>query len=67
MLVTTIGFLAGNPFGIDNAYVAIATPIVIMTICHVLKRADSDTKSQASRSPGNQVTVAGAGANPETV
>ena len=66
-LVTTIGwFLAGNPFGIDNAYVAIATPIVIMTICHVLKRADSDPKSQASRSPGNEVTVAGAGANRET-
>lgn len=40
-LFTTIGwFLAGDPFGVDNAYVAVATPIVIMTICHVFKRGD---------------------------
>lgn len=36
-LVTTIAwFLAGDPFGIDNAYIAILTPLVIMTISHFL-------------------------------
>ncbi|MCU1512885.1 MAG: sodium:solute symporter, partial [Arthrobacter sp.] len=43
-LVTTIGwFLAGNPYGIDNAYVAVATPIVIMTICQLFKPRGTDT------------------------
>ncbi|MGM9474403.1 sodium:solute symporter family protein [Pseudarthrobacter sp. YS3] len=43
-LVTTIGwFLAGNPYGIDNAYVAVATPIVIMTICQIFKPRGTDT------------------------
>lgn len=35
-LVGTIGwFLAGNPFGIDNAYIALAIPLVVMTLSHV--------------------------------
>lgn len=35
-LVTTIGwFLAGNPYGVDNAYVAVAIPLIVMTISHL--------------------------------
>jgi len=35
-LIGTIGwFLAGNPFGIDNAYVALAIPLVVMTLSHL--------------------------------
>jgi solute:Na+ symporter, SSS family len=38
-VVTTIGwFLAGDPFGVDNAYIAVATPLLIMTVAHVLAR-----------------------------
>jgi solute:Na+ symporter, SSS family len=38
-LVATSGwFLAGDPFGIDNAYIAVACPVVIMTLAHVLGR-----------------------------
>lgn len=34
-LLTTIAwFLAGDPYGIDNAYIAVLTPLVIMTISH---------------------------------
>jgi SSS family solute:Na+ symporter len=35
LVLTVAWFLAGNPFGIDNAYVAILTPIVIMSVSHV--------------------------------
>jgi SSS family solute:Na+ symporter len=27
----------GNPYGIDNAYIALATPLVIMTLSHLLR------------------------------
>lgn len=38
-LVATVGwFLAGNPWGIDNAYVALFTPLVIMSIGHAMRR-----------------------------
>jgi len=41
-LVATVGwFLAGNPWGIDNAYIALFTPLVIMSISHVTRRATS--------------------------
>ncbi|WP_205965153.1 sodium:solute symporter family protein [Pseudoxanthomonas winnipegensis] len=34
-LFVTIGwYLAGNPFGIDNAYVALAIPLVVMALSH---------------------------------
>lgn len=40
----TIGwFLAGDPFGVDNAYIAVATPIVVMTIGQLLKGSQSET------------------------
>lgn len=39
---TTIGwFLAGDPFGVDNAYIAVATPLVIMTLAQLFSRGDS--------------------------
>lgn len=57
-LFTTIGwFLAGDPFGIDNAYVAVATPIVIMTLCHVFKRGDGGTDPEAPQSPPKDYAV----------
>lgn len=38
-IFTTIGwFLMGNPFGIDSTYMAFASPIVTMTIAHLLKK-----------------------------
>ncbi|TQM13418.1 sodium:solute symporter family protein [Pseudonocardia kunmingensis] len=36
LVATTGWFLAGDPFGIDNAYVAVACPLVIMTVVHLL-------------------------------
>jgi SSS family solute:Na+ symporter len=42
----TIGwFLAGDPFGIDNAYIAVATPLVVMTIGHLLRGEQRNTAS----------------------
>jgi solute:Na+ symporter, SSS family len=38
LVATTGWFLAGDPFGIDNAYVAVACPLVIMTVVHLLRR-----------------------------
>lgn len=36
MLATIGWFLLGNPFGIDNAYVALAVPLVVMSISSLL-------------------------------
>ena len=37
-LILTVGwFLAGDPFGIDNAYIAVLIPLVVMAISHVLR------------------------------
>lgn len=39
-LFATIGwFLAGDPYGIDNAYVALVIPLIVMSISHVLRPA----------------------------
>ena len=39
-LVLTIGwFLAGDPFGIDNAYVALVIPLIVMSLAHLLSTA----------------------------
>lgn len=38
-LLATIGwFAAGDPFGVDNAYIAVLTPLVVMTISHLADR-----------------------------
>lgn len=40
-LVATVGwYLAGNPWGVDNAYVALATPLLIMGLSQLFKRGD---------------------------
>jgi len=37
-IVLTIGwYLAGDPFGIDNAYIALAIPVVVMSISHAIR------------------------------
>lgn len=37
-LVLTIGwFLLGDPFGIDNTYIAVAIPVVVMSVSHLLR------------------------------
>ena len=57
-LVATIGwFLAGDPFGIDNAYIAVLVPLVVMTASHVFKhgsdRPDAAlTGNEAATAPG---------------
>lgn len=49
-LVVTIGwYLAGNPFGIDNAYVALAIPVLVMAASHPFRR---DGQSVAAVEPG---------------
>jgi len=43
-LVATIGwFLAGSPWGVDEAYIAVAVPLVVMTISHVFRRRGAET------------------------
>jgi len=38
-LLATIGwFLAGDPFGVDDAFIAVAAPLIVMTIAHFLRR-----------------------------
>ncbi|MEW6767042.1 MAG: sodium:solute symporter family protein [Pseudomonadota bacterium] len=44
-LVGTIGwYLAGNPYEIDNAYVAVIIPIVVMSISEIFRRALSGSR-----------------------
>lgn len=38
LIVTVAWFLMGNPYGIDNAYIALATPLIIMTGSHLIRR-----------------------------
>ena len=38
LVATTAWFLAGDPFGIDNAYVAVAMPLLVMTSSHLRHR-----------------------------
>ena len=45
-LVTSVWFLMGNPFGIDNMYVALATPAIIMVIDRCIPSRQSQPQSQ---------------------
>lgn len=38
LVVTIAWFLLGNPFGVDNAYVAIIVPLIVMTVSEIGKR-----------------------------
>ncbi len=57
-LVVTVGwFLLGNPFGIDNAYVALLVPLVVMTISEIGKRIwGGETASLAALQPSRSAT-----------
>lgn len=45
-LVTSVWFLMGNPFGIDNMYVALITPAIIMVIDRCIPSRQSQTQTQ---------------------
>ncbi|MYU15852.1 sodium:solute symporter family protein [Streptomyces sp. SID8361] len=48
-LVATIGwYVAGKPFGLDEAYVAVAAPLMVMTVSHLLRRRGGDETPSAS-------------------
>jgi SSS family solute:Na+ symporter len=51
-LVLTVGwFLAGDPFGIDNAYVAFVIPLAVMGADHLLKSASPRTQAALPAAP----------------
>ena len=56
----TIGwFLAGDPYGVDNAYIAVATPLVVMTLAQLLNRNESahpDTIDVERSSPKSRLS-----------
>ncbi|THB85157.1 sodium:solute symporter family protein [Pantoea allii] len=45
-VVTSVWFLMGNPFGIDNMYVALLTPAIIMVIDRCIPSRQSQPQSQ---------------------
>jgi len=45
-VVTSVWFLMGNPFGIDNMYVALITPAIIMVIDRCIPSHQSQPQSQ---------------------
>ncbi|KLJ00598.1 sodium:solute symporter family protein [Luteimonas sp. FCS-9] len=54
-LVGTIGwFLAGNPWGIDNAYVALCIPLVVMSISHLFRGAQPEPEAVADGGTGTR-------------
>lgn len=58
-LLIVIGwYVAGNPFGIDNAYVAVAIPIVVMTLSHLFK-GNAEPEVSAGDRPGDVATSGG--------
>jgi len=38
VIFTTVWFVMNNPFGIDNMYIALATPLVTMLMSHIFKK-----------------------------
>lgn len=60
-LAGTVGwFMAGNPFGIDDAYIAVLTPLVVMTISHLRgRRRPHEPLTTATGSAGSQEQLAG--------
>jgi len=51
-LATSVWFILGNPFGIDNMYVALATPAIIMVIdrCIPSRQSQPNTQRNAQNS-----------------
>lgn len=57
-LVTTVGwFLIGEPFGIDNAYIAVATPLVLMTGAQLLSRKEPPAAAPEKTEPTRKETA----------
>lgn len=53
-LVTTLGwFLLGDPFGIDNAYIAVLTPLVVMTVSHLTRRGGGEPVQPLTQAAGD--------------
>jgi SSS family solute:Na+ symporter len=52
LVATTGWFLAGDPFGVDNAYIAVVTPLVVMTLAQLFRRPNA-----ASGQPGTDVAA----------
>jgi SSS family solute:Na+ symporter len=49
----TIGwFLVGDPFGIDNAYIAVATPLLVMTVAQLLPHRQDASVPEAAEPAG---------------
>jgi len=38
VVFTTVWFVLNNPFGIDNMYIALVTPVVVMLLSHIFKK-----------------------------
>ena len=43
LVATVVWFVLGNPFGIDNAYIALLVPLVAMGLSEIVKRARKDS------------------------
>jgi SSS family solute:Na+ symporter len=52
LVATTGWFLAGDPFGVDNAYIAVVTPLVVMTLAQLFRRPNA-----AAGQPGTDVAA----------
>ncbi|QKO19594.1 hypothetical protein HAT92_03567 [Dickeya solani] len=49
-VVTSIWYIMGNPFGIDNMYIALLTPAVVMVIDRLIPNKAAKTKQQTEPS-----------------
>ena len=49
-------YAAGDPFGIDNAYIAIAVPVLVMAIAHLVGRGDKPSDPTRNTVRDNAVT-----------
>jgi SSS family solute:Na+ symporter len=45
VIFTTIWFVLKDPFGIDNMYIALFTPAVVMILCHFFKKVGPEFRS----------------------
>ena len=57
-LVVTIGwFLAGDPYGIDNAYIALVIPLMVMSASHMLRSLRSIPPNRLVLPPGRNAIL----------
>ncbi len=42
LVATIVWFMMGNPYGIDNAYIALLVPLVVMGVSEIVKRVRDD-------------------------